>query len=122
MIYYTVMDCGDGSYSTVFCESMECVEYLCETHPNTYPENSWGVLKDPPHVTQVYTLENLKRDDQMARKLQAAREATARAWEKVYPGIERASIVAKIRAGDDPAMGDVALCVEAINLYLEDSK
>lgn len=41
-IFYTVADNGDGSYSTYFFESLECIEALEEHDPDTWAAGEGG--------------------------------------------------------------------------------
>lgn len=72
-VYYTSVNCGDGSHHVEFFESQECISFLEEHDPESYSEGEGGgsfeVVEDGGHLDlseilpglPISTLEQVKK-------------------------------------------------------------
>lgn len=61
-IYYTAMDCGDGSLHVRFFDDENCVKLLNEHEPETYPEHSGGHFDCDNFTGVVSSMEEVLKD------------------------------------------------------------
>lgn len=61
-IYYTAMDCGDGSLHVRFFDDQRCIDLLNEHDPAGYPEYSAGHFDCDNFTGTVSTLEEVLKD------------------------------------------------------------
>lgn len=61
-IYYTAMDCGDGSLHVRFFDDQRCIDLLTEHEPDSYPEYSSCYFDCDNFTGTVSTLEEVLKE------------------------------------------------------------